>query len=213
MLFCQGVLFHSSRDSVSLSWLSSYCVGSGRSSESLSSSKYGCSNASSAVGLSSPSRTSIFSSRSMAAKADAQTRGTAFFFSPPWLPPTATMWSKVNVLKRRSGQKGWKCVDTEPNPSVLKWWKWQSRRQKLTLSTGFREQRCEVFSWIARKRLYIIFGLFSRARDINLDTEGNTESVPRTAPTEFADIKDFCIFWKIYWNIAAYIVLYQSAVL
>lgn len=37
--------------------------------------------------------------------------------------------------------------------------KWQSLRQKLTLSTGFWKQRCEVLSWIARKRLYIIFGL------------------------------------------------------
>lgn len=78
LLFCRHIRFHSSRDSVALSWLSSYGVGSGRSSGSLSSSKYGCSRASSAVGLSSPSRTSIFSSRSTAAKADTQTRGTAF---------------------------------------------------------------------------------------------------------------------------------------
>lgn len=57
--------FHSSRDNVALSWLSSYGVGSGKSSASRRLSKYGCSSASSAVSLSSPSRTSIFSSRSI----------------------------------------------------------------------------------------------------------------------------------------------------
>lgn len=57
--------FHSSRDSVALSWLSSYGADSGRSSGSRRLSKYGCSRASSAVNLSSPSRTSIFSSRSI----------------------------------------------------------------------------------------------------------------------------------------------------
>lgn len=57
--------FHSSRDNVALSWLSSYGAGSGKSSASCRLSKYGCSSASSAVGLSSPSRTSIFSSRSI----------------------------------------------------------------------------------------------------------------------------------------------------
>lgn len=88
------------------------------------------------------------------------------------------------------------CWDTEPDPSVLKWWKWQSRRQRLTLSAGFWEQRCEVFSWIARKRLYIILGLFLQARDINLDMEGNAESAPRAAPTEFADIKDWAFFQR-----------------
>lgn len=59
--------FHSSRESVALSWLSSYGVGSGKSSASRRLSKYGCSRASSAVSLSSPSRTSIFSSRSIPA--------------------------------------------------------------------------------------------------------------------------------------------------
>lgn len=57
--------FHSSRDNVALSWLSSYGKGSGKSSASRRLSKYGCSRASSAVSLSSPSRTSIFSSRSI----------------------------------------------------------------------------------------------------------------------------------------------------
>lgn len=62
--------FHSSRDNVALSWLSSYGVGSGKSSGSLKLSKYGCSRASSAVGLSSPSRTSIFSNRSIPANSE-----------------------------------------------------------------------------------------------------------------------------------------------
>ncbi len=35
---------------------------------------------------------------------------------------------------------------------------------KLTICTGSGEQRCEVFSGIARKGLNIIFGLFSEIK-------------------------------------------------
>ncbi len=51
---------------MALSWLSSYGVGSGQSSESLRPSKNLCANASSAVRRASASNTSIFSSRSTA---------------------------------------------------------------------------------------------------------------------------------------------------